>query len=106
MFELTQRLCFNLTDTFTGNRKLLTNLFKSMISIHADTKAHTQYAFFTWRKRGENTGGCITKICLNSRINRQQRILIFDEIAQMGIFLVAHRGFERDWLLGDFENLT
>jgi len=83
MLELAQCLRFNLTDTFARYRELLTDFFKRMVSVHADTETHTQHAFFTRCKRCENAGRRIAKVCLNGRINWQQRILVFDEITQV-----------------------
>lgn len=50
MLQLTQSLGFNLPNALTRNRELLTNLFQRVISVHTDTKAHTQNALFTRRE--------------------------------------------------------
>ena len=57
MLKLTQRLGFNLTDTFTGHAKLLAHLFERVIGVHADAKAHPQNPLFTRRQRGQHAGG-------------------------------------------------
>ena len=57
MLKLTQRLGFNLADTFAGHAKLLAHLFERVIGIHANTKAHPQHPFFARRQRGQHAGG-------------------------------------------------
>ncbi len=106
MFKLPQRLSFDLTNTFTGNRKLLTNLFEGMISVHANPKTHTQNTFFTRGERCQNARGGFTQVGLNRCIKRLNGVFIFDEIAKMAVFLVPDRGFERDRLFGNFQNLA
>ena len=83
MLELTQCFRLDLTDTLTGNRELLTNFFQRVVGVHTDTKTHTLNTFFSRGQRCQNTGCGITQVCLNGCINRQQRILIFNEVAQM-----------------------
>lgn len=50
MFQLAQRFCLNLADTLTGNVKLLSDLLQSVVSIHSDTKTHSQNTLFPRRQ--------------------------------------------------------
>ncbi|QTK80944.1 RNA Polymerase Sigma Factor RpoS [Agrobacterium tumefaciens] len=106
MLQLAQRLRLDLTDTLAGNRELLANLFKRVVRVHANAEAHAQNAFFTRRQRRQNAGRRLAQVRLNGGVDRQQRILVFDEVAEMRILFVTHRGFERDRLLGDLQNLA
>ena len=47
MFQLAQRLGFNLTNTLTGHAELLTNFFQRMVGVHADAETHAQHPFLT-----------------------------------------------------------
>lgn len=83
MLELAQRLGLDLADTFTRDRELLANFFQRMVSVHANAKAHTKNTFLARRQRSENAGRRIAQIGLNGSIDRQKRVLVLDEIAQV-----------------------
>ena len=46
------------------------------------------------------------KIGLDRRVDRQDGVLVLDEIAEMGVLFVADWRFERDRLLGDLEDFA
>jgi hypothetical protein len=54
MSKFAQCLGFNLADAFTGDIKLLANLFKGVISVHPDPKSHLQDFRFSWSKGVEH----------------------------------------------------
>ncbi len=76
MFELAQRFCLDLTDTFTGNRELLTNFLKGVVGIHADPETHTQNTFFTRGERCQNARGGFTQVGLDRCIKRLNGVLV------------------------------
>ena len=39
-------------------------------------------------------------------VQRQDGVLVFDEIAKLAVFFVANRRFQRNRLLGDFHHLA
>ena len=49
VLELTESLRFDLTDPFAGHAELLADLFKRVVSVHADAKAHPQNPLLTRR---------------------------------------------------------
>ena len=104
MFQLSQCLGFNLPDTFARNTELLANFFERVIGIHADSEAHAQHAFFPRGQAGQNASHGFLQVRLNCRIDRNDRIFIFDEITEMRIFFVANWGFERNRFLGNFQS--
>lgn len=106
MLQLAQCLRLDLTNTFACDRELLADFFQRMVGVHADAETHAQNTFFTRRQRGENAGRRLAQVGLNGGVDRQQRVLVFDEVAKMRILFVTHRGFERNRLLGDFQNLA
>src|SRR5262249_12466078 len=93
MLELAQRLGLDLPDALARHRELLADLFQRVVGIHADAEAHAQHALFAWRQRRQDAGGRFAQIGLNRGVDRQDRVLVLDEIAEMGILLVADRGF-------------
>ena len=58
MAQFTQRLRFDLTDTFAGNVKLFTHFFQRVVGVHIDTETHTQYFRFTGGQASQNGGAC------------------------------------------------
>src|ERR1700688_4330068 len=106
MLELSQRLGLDLGDAFARDGELLADLFQRVIGVHADTETHAQYALLARRERGQHARRRLAKIRLNGSVDRQNRVLVFDEIAQMAVFLVADRRLEADRLFGNLENLA
>ncbi len=54
MTQLTQRLRFDLTDTFAGHVELFTHFFQRVVGIHVDTETHTQHFCFTGGQSSQN----------------------------------------------------
>ena len=106
MFELAQGLGFDLADTFAGDRELLANLFQRVVGIHADAETHTQDTFLTRGQGRQHAGRGLAQIGLDGRIDRQDSVLVLDEITEMAVFLVTDRRFQRDRLLGDLHHLA
>ena len=77
-----------------------------MIGVHADAEPHAQHAFLARRQRREHPRRRLAQIRLYRRLDRQHRVLVLDEIAEMRILLVADRRLQRDRLLGDLEHLA
>ncbi|EDQ03721.1 hypothetical protein OIHEL45_00375 [Sulfitobacter indolifex HEL-45] len=106
MLELAQRFGFDLTNTFTGDRELLADLFKRMVSVHADAKTHPQDTFLTRGERRQHAGCGFLQVLLNGGIQRQHCVLVFDEVAKLAVFLVADWRLEADRLLGNLHHLA
>src|SRR5438445_633743 len=106
VLELAQRLGLDLADALARHRELLADLFQRVDGIHADAEAHAQHALFAWRQGRQHAGGGFAQIGLNRGVDRQDRVLVLDEIAEVGILLVADRSFQRQRLLGDLEHLA
>src|SRR5437899_7771592 len=104
VLELAQRLGLDLADALARHRELLADLFQRVVGIHADAEAHAQHALFAWRQGRQYAGGGLAQIGLNRGVDRQDRVLVLDEIAEVGIFLVADRGFQRQGLPHDLQN--
>jgi hypothetical protein len=101
MLELAQRLGLDLADALAGHRELLADLFQRVIGVHADAEAHAQHALLARRKAGQHPRGGLAQIGLDRGVDGEHRVLVLDEIAEIRIFLIADRGFERDRLLGE-----
>ena len=106
VFELAQRLGLDLADALAGHRELLPDLFEGVIGVHADAEAHAQDALLARRQRRQDPRRRLAQIGLDGGVEWQDGILVLDEITEMGILLVADRGFEADRLLGDLQDLA
>ena len=106
MLELPQRLRFNLPDPLARDRELLPDLFQRVIGVHPNPEAHAEDSFFARGQAGEDAGDGFLEVRLDRGVDRDHRILVLDEIAEMAVFLVADRGFEADRLLGDLHHLA
>src|SRR5665811_1508997 len=105
MLQLPERLGLDLPDALAGDRELLANLFQRVVGVHTDAEAHAQHALFARRQRSQHAGGSLAQVRLDGGVDRQDRFLVLDETTEMAVFLVADRRFQRQRLLGDFENL-
>src|SRR5262245_66452408 len=63
--------------------------------VHADAEAHADYAFLARREGGKRARGGLAQVRLDDGVDRQDRVLVLDEIAEVGILLVADRRFQR-----------
>jgi len=54
-----------------------------VIGVHTDTEAHTQDALLARRQRSQDTRRRLHADWPESRIERQYRVLVFDEIAEI-----------------------
>ena len=77
-----------------------------MIGIHPDAEAHAQHALLPWGQRGQNAGRGFLQVFLNGAVQRQDGVLVFDEIAKLAVFLIPDRGFQRNRFLGDLHHLA
>src|SRR3546814_15051559 len=84
-----------------------TTLFRSrVVGVQPDAETHAQHAFLARGERREDAGDRFLEVRLHRGVDRDDRILVLDEIAEVAVFLVADRGFEADRLLGDLHHLA
>src|SRR6516225_8681064 len=76
-----------------------------MIGAHPDAEAHANYALFARAERGEGTRRRAAEIRLDRGVDRRYCVLVFDEVAEPEVVLVADRRFERQRLFGDLEHM-
>src|SRR5436853_1552894 len=106
MSELSQRLGFDLTDSLAGDREVLTNLFQRWLAaVRAKTEPHLDYFFFARRQRFHDFLSHFANIGPDHGIGWIRDCLIFDEVAQVRVFFLADRRFQRDRLLSNLQDL-
>src|SRR6516162_11670662 len=106
VMQLPQRLGLDLADALARDRKLLTDLFQRVVRIHADAEAHADYTLLARCEQGERARRGLAQVRLDDGVDRQDRVLVLDEIAEVGILLVADRGFQRQRLFHYLEHLA
>ena len=84
----------------------MTDLFQRVVGVHADAEAHAQDAFLTRRQGGQDPRRGFAQIGLDGGVQRDDGVLVLDEVTQMAVFLIPDRGFEADRLLGDLQDLA
>src|SRR5215471_12053356 len=83
MPQLPERLCFDLTNTFTRNGEVLAYLFQGVLGTIFETEPHLDDPFFTRRQRVENLLRHFLQIDVDDGIGGRNHSAIFDEIAKM-----------------------
>src|SRR5690242_17026065 len=93
MAKLAQRLRLDLTYALARDVELLADLFQRVVGVHLDTEAHAQHLGLARSERVEHVLGDTAQAGVDRRLVRRNRRLVLDEIAEMGIVVVA------DWRL-------
>src|SRR6516164_6229568 len=106
MLQLAYRLGLDLADALARDRELVADLFQGVVLVHADAEAHADYTVLPRRERGERACRGLAQVRLDDGVDRQDRVLVLDEIAEVGILLVADRGFQRQRLFHYLEHLA
>src|SRR5436190_15304021 len=106
MLQLPERLGLDLAYALAGNRELLADFFQRVVGVHADAEAHAQDALLARGQRGQNPRRRLAQIGLDRGVQWQDRVLVLDEIAEVGIRPVADRRFEAARLLRDLQYLA
>ena len=105
MPKFPQGLGFDLPDAFARHFEILSDFFQGMIGGLADPKPFSQDLFLARRKRFQRAVDLPLQVIANGRFQRRHGLLVFNEIAQMAVFFLTDRCFERNRLAGDLQNL-
>src|ERR1039458_1763135 len=106
MPQLAQRLGFDLADAFAGYGERLPDFFQSVLAAVFEAEAHLDDFFFARGQRAQDLSRLVLQVHVDHRLGRRNHAAVFDEVAQMRIFLFADRRFERDRLLRDLQHLA
>src|ERR1700678_2838168 len=104
MPQLPQRFGFDLGDAFAGYGEALADFFQGVLAAVFEAEAHLDYFFFARGQRPQDLSRLVLEIHVDHRFCRRDYGAVFDEVAQMRIFLFADWRFERDGLLRDLQN--
>src|SRR5258705_6974175 len=104
VLQLPQRLSLDLADALARHRELQADLFQGVVGIHAYAEAHAENALLARCDGSEHAGGGLAQIGLNRGVDRQDRVLVLDEVAKTHILLVADWRLDGEWLPGKLED--
>ena len=105
MTQLAQGLGLDLADAFTGDVEELAHFFQGMVALFGDTETLAQHLLLARGQIGQHGRQLFGQLGIDDFLGGGHGLLVLDEIAQAGIFLVADGRFQRDGLLGDLEHL-
>src|SRR6266446_1193986 len=106
MPQLAQRFGFDLADAFAGYGERLADFFQSVLAAVFEAEAHLDDFFFARGQRAQDLSGLVLEVHVDHGFGRRHYGAVFDEVAEMRIFLFADRRFERDRLLRDLRHLA
>src|SRR5271170_2713135 len=98
MTQLAQRFGFDLADAFASDCERLAYFFQGVLAAVFQSEAHLDDFFFAWRQRAQHLRSLVFQVDVDHGLGWRDYGAVFDEVAQMRIFLFANRGFEGDWL--------
>src|ERR1700722_10544137 len=105
MAQLAQCFGFDLADAFAGYGEALADFFQSVLAAVFEAEAHFDYFFFARGQRAQDLSSLVLEVHVDHGFGWRDYGAVFDEVAEMRIFLFADWRFERDRLLRDLQNL-
>src|SRR5208283_1355648 len=103
MPQLAQRFGFDLADAFARDCERLPDLFQSVLTAVFETEAHLDDFFFARGQRAQDLSCLVFEVHVDHGFGRRNDGAVFDEVAEMRVFLFANRRFEGDRLLRDLQ---
>ena len=100
MAELAQGFGFNLPDTLAGDPELLADFLERPGAAVFKTEPEAQHLTFALVKLAENLVQLLLEQLARGGIGRGQGGTVLDEVAEVAVFLLADRRFQRYRALG------
>src|ERR1039457_3296510 len=97
--QLSQRLRLDLADALAGYRERLPDFLKGVLGAVFQPEAHLDDLLFARGKRAQHLRSLVFEVDVDYRLGRRNNRAVFDEVAQMRIFLLANWRFEGNRLL-------
>ena len=95
MTKLTKCLRLNLTNTLSGNVKLLTNFFQSSCTTIIHTKTKTEHLLFSLCQSIQHFIQLLFQQCRCCCLCWYRNIVILNKITQVAVFLFTDRCLQR-----------
>src|SRR5712692_585129 len=101
-----QRPDLDLTDTLAGERESLAHLFQRALMTIVEPEAQLDHAALPRRERVEHILHLGVQHGERGGVRRRDCLTVLDEVAEMGVLLLADRGLERNRGLGKPDDLS
>src|SRR5262249_12610916 len=99
--QLTERLCLDLPDAFACDGEALPDFLECVLTAVTHAEPHLDHLFLARRQRLEHRLRLLLQVEVDYGLGRRNHLTVFDEVAQMRVFLLADRRLERDGFLRD-----
>src|SRR5262252_7950236 len=106
MAQLAQCLGFNLANPFASHGERLTDLLQCVLRAILHTKPHTYDFFFPRTEGTQYVSGTLLHVRAHNRLGGRNPSVVFDEIAEVGVPLLANGRLQRDWHTHDLAHLS
>src|SRR5215472_520267 len=106
MAELPERLGLDLPDALAGHFEVLTHLFQRVVRLLPDAEPHPEDLLLARGQRGEHFSGLLGQVHVDDRVRGRDQALVLDEVAEVGVLLLADWRLEADGLLRDLQDLA
>src|SRR5206468_2876198 len=104
--ELPERLGLDLADPLAGDVELPTDLLEGPRPAVLEPEPELENASFAAGQRVQHRLDLLLQELVRGRLGRGERAAVLDEVAEVGILLLADRRLEGDGLLGDLDDLA
>src|SRR5450631_347716 len=104
MPKFSERLGLDLPDAFASHRKRLANFFQRVLRTVFQAETHLDDLLFARCQRAQHLRSLVFEVDVDHRLGRRNYCAVFDEVAQVRIFLFANWRFEGDWLLRNLQD--
>ena len=92
MTQLAQRLGLDLTNALAGDTESLAHLLQRQLASVDEAEAELQHATFARGQGVEDVLDLERSMVNDAASDRRRRFLVLDEVAELGILLLADRG--------------
>src|SRR5215217_6071672 len=96
--ELLERVVLDLADPLARHVERAADLFERERARAGEAEAHLDHLALALRERVERAADVLLAEVLRRRLERRDRRLVLDEVAELGLLLLADRLLERDRL--------
>ena len=104
--QLAQRLGLDLADALAGDAELAADLFERAELAVLQAEAKDDDFALALGELAQRVANLRLEQLLRGELERVRHRLVFDEVAEEGVAVLADRGFERDRVAGDVEHLA
>src|SRR5690349_24995645 len=103
--KLAQRLRLDLADPLPGDVELLAHLLERPGTPVLEAEPQLEHAALAAGQRVEHRLHLLLEQLVGGGLRRRERAAVLDEVAEVGVLLLADRRLERHRLLADLDDL-